>query len=214
MGVKEKIERVTETLSLLEIESFRKAVKDAVHAKISPDVILLEGMTSGMEIIGEKYEGGEYFLTELVLAGHMMKEGVEMLKPLMSRENKKKVGKVLIGTVQGDLHDIGKNLVAHMFEGSGFDVYDLGVDVSSEKFIEKVKEVEPDILALSALLTTTMPKMSDVIQVLKKEGLRDKVKVLVGGRPLTQEYAEEIGADGYARGAIEAEKKGKELLKI
>jgi len=214
MERKEKIERVAETLSLLEVEAFEKAVKDAVDAKISPDVIILDGMRRGMEIIGEKYESGVYFLTELVLAGHMMKEGVKMLKPLLKRGEGKKVGKVLIGTVQGDLHDIGKNLVSHMFEGSGFDVYDLGVDVSSEKFIEKVKEVEPDIVALSALLTTTMPKMRDVIQGLKKSGLRDKVKVLVGGRPLTQEYAEKIGADGYASDAIEAVKKGEELLKI
>jgi 5-methyltetrahydrofolate--homocysteine methyltransferase len=156
-----------------------------------------------MEVVGEKYERNEYFLAELIMAGETMKEGMKTLEPHLKAGELKRVGKVVIGTVRGDLHDIGKNIVATLLSAAGFDVIDLGVDVPPEKFVEAVKENSPDIVGMSALLTTTMVEMEDIIKELKKAGLRDKVKVIIGGAPITREYAEKIGADAAARDAVE-----------
>ena len=207
-----KLERVAEKLSDLNDEGFKRAVREALDAGIPANQLIFEGMSKGMEIIGEKYETGEYFLMDLVVAGQLMKEEVMKLESLLLSNKKEIRRKVVIGTVQGDLHDIGKSLVASMLIGIGFQVYDLGIDVPPEKFVDKVKEVNADLLALSSLLTVTAPAIGKVIQALEKAGLRNQVKILVGGRAVTQEYAKEIHADGYAANAIDAASKARKLM--
>ena len=166
----------------------------------------------GLEIVGKKYEAKEYFLIELIMAGETMKTGMEIIAPHLKSDDLKKTGTVVIGTVEGDLHDIGKNIVSTLLFSSGFEVHDLGVDVPADKFIEKVKETEADVLALSALLTTTMLEMGNIIEKLRTEGIREQVKVILGGAPLSEEYAEEIGADAFASGAITGVETIKKLI--
>jgi 5-methyltetrahydrofolate--homocysteine methyltransferase len=166
--------------------------------------ILQKGLIAAMEIIGPKFKTGEVFIPEVLLSSRAMNEGLRVLEPYLSEDQKKKAGKVLIGTVKGDLHDIGKNLVAMMLRGVGFEVMDLGINVPAEEFVRKVKEQIPDILGLSALLTTTMPEMKKIIQALSAGGLRSKVKIMVGGAPVNQRFAREIGADGYGHDAAAA----------
>lgn len=156
-----------------------------------------------MEIVGQKYEAKEYFLTELLGAGQVMNEGMEELRPHLEAAKVKHIGKVVLGTVEGDLHDIGKNTVKMLFTATGFGVYDVGVDVSPTKFVEKVKETDAGIVGMSAMLTVTMPAMKAVIEELRKSGLRQKVKVIIGGSPVTDEFAKEIGADYAANDAAE-----------
>ena len=158
-------------------------------------------MIPAMDEVGQRFECEEYFVPELLLAARAMKGSLELLRPLLAAKGAQPTGRVVIGTVKGDLHDIGKNLVASMLEGGGFEVTDLGADVSPEKFIDAVKTANADIVCLSALLTVTMPSMRTTIDALKKAGLRDKVKILVGGAPVTQKFAEEIGADGFGENA-------------
>ena len=165
--------------------------------------VVSEGMAKGMEVVGGNYEKGEYFLADLIVAGEAMKEGTKILEPHLKAGEAKASGRVVIGTVKGDMHDIGKGVVATMLSGAGFQVIDLGVDVPPEKFVEAVKKETPDIVGMSALLTTTMIEMENVIKALKEAGVRDKVKVIVGGAPVSHEYAEKIGADAYAREAVE-----------
>jgi corrinoid protein of di/trimethylamine methyltransferase len=157
-----------------------------------------------MDEVGSRFECNEYFVPELLIAARAMKTALELLTPKLAEAGAKSAGRVVIGTVQGDLHDIGKNLVASMLEGGGFEVIDLGVDVPAEQFVEAAKEQEGTILALSALLTTTMTMMKNVIEALEAAGVRDKTKVIVGGAPITQQYADEIGADGYSDNASAA----------
>ncbi len=218
MSSKEEIlEKIKNLLVNIEIDKVEEAVKEALKAGIPPLEIIEKGLAPAMRIIGDKFEKGEYFLAELVAAGETFKEILnKYLKPeLMKRgETTKKLGKVVIGTVRGDLHDIGKNIVATMLESAGFEVYDLGVDVPPEEFVKKAKEVNADIVAMSALLTTTMMEMKNVIEELKKAGIRDKVKVIVGGAPITEEFAREIGADAYGEDAVKAVKICKQLLGI
>ncbi|MEM2744609.1 MAG: corrinoid protein, partial [Nitrososphaerota archaeon] len=173
------------------------------------------GLSKGLKEVGLLYEKGEYYIPHLMIAAEIFKENIEKLKPFLStKETKSKtLGKVLIGTVKGDLHDLGKNLVAIMLSINGFEVIDLGKDVPTELFIEKIKEHNPDVLGLSALMSTTMYEQKNIIKALEDSGLRSKVKVIVGGAPVTKEWAEEIGADGYAENAIEAVKIVKNLLK-
>jgi 5-methyltetrahydrofolate--homocysteine methyltransferase len=166
--------------------------------------ILQRGMLTAMEVISERFKNGEVFIPEVLLSARAMNEAVSVLGPLLSAAQLGAKGKVLIGTVKGDLHDIGKNLVVIMLRGVGFEVKDLGIDVPALTFVKRVEESNPDILALSALLTTTMPQMKTVIDGLKQKGLRDKVKVIVGGAPLNQKFARDIGADGYAPDGAEA----------
>jgi 5-methyltetrahydrofolate--homocysteine methyltransferase len=154
--------------------------------------------------VGQLFEDGEYFVPEMLICARAMQAGMTVLKPAMVEENLSSAGKVVAGTVKGDLHDIGKNLVCMMLEGAAFEIYDLGSDVSPDAFVEKIKETDADVVAMSALLTTTMPNMIATIEALKEAGLRDGVKVMVGGAPLTTKYAEEIGADGYAPDASRA----------
>ncbi len=214
MSERELLDRIKQLLAEIEIDKVKEAVHEALKAGIPPLKIIEEGLAEGMRIVGERFERGEYFLAELVAAGETFKEILEELRPqlLASGEVGRKLGKVVIGTVRGDLHDIGKNIVAIMLESAGFEVYDLGVDVPPEEFVKKAKEVDADIVAMSALLTTTMIEMRNVIEELKKAGIRDRVKVIVGGAPVTEEYAREIGADGYAEDAVKAVEVCKRLV--
>lgn len=207
-----KIQEISEKLVIGKSEEVRELVKRALDEKLDVEVILREGLIAGMNVVGEKFKKNEMYIPEVILAARCMKSSMEMLKPILAVKNVKGLGTIVIGTVRGDLHDIGKNLVTMMLEGAGFEVVDLGVDVPEERFLEMVKERQPNILGLSALLTTTLPAMKEVIKTLEGSGLRDKVKVMVGGAPVTEEFAARIGADGYARDAGSAVDKAKELL--
>jgi len=188
----------------------RELTEQALAQGIAPGKVIKEGFVPGMEVVGEKFRTNEFYVPEVLIAARAMKAGLAIVKPLLSdAEVRESLGKVVIGTVKGDLHDIGKNLVAMMLEGAGFEIVDLGVDVSPEKFVAAVQEHNPNFVCLSALLTTTMVSMRDTIQALKEKGLRDQVRVLVGGAPVTENFAAEIGADGYApdsTGAVELAK--------
>ncbi|MFQ6081513.1 MAG: B12-binding domain-containing protein, partial [Candidatus Bathyarchaeia archaeon] len=198
------LEKLVWSIADLHSDEAKKLVKEAIAEGTPAGLIITEGLMKGSEIIGERYEKKEYFLPELVMAGEIMKGIMEILRPRLVVEKTRTKGRVVIGTVHGDLHDIGKNLVTSALIGAGFEVYDLGTDVPAKKFIEKVDEVRADILAMSALLTITMPYMKAVIDELKRAGLRDKVKVIIGGRPVTEEFARAIGADAYGKDAFEA----------
>ena len=174
--------------------------------------ILHEGLLPGMAVVGQRFEDGEFFIPEMLLAARALNAGLDLLRPFLEASNVKPVAKVVIGTVKGDLHDIGKNLVAVMLRGAGFEVIDAGVDVTPEKFISLAKEAEAEIIGLSALLTTTMTGMKDVIAAIENEGLKDQVKVIIGGAPVTDEYAKKIGADGFARNASAAVAVAKSLV--
>jgi 5-methyltetrahydrofolate--homocysteine methyltransferase len=187
-------------------------VKNALAASVDPGVILNEGLIAGMAEVGRLFEEGEYFVPEMLISARAMKSAMAILKPLLTSEQVGSAGKVAVGTVKGDLHDIGKNLVSLMLEGAGFQVVDLGSDVSSDKFIEAVKVHSVDIVAMSALLTTTMVNMKTVISALEEAGLRGKVKVMIGGAPVTEAYARQIGADGYAPDASRAVAVARTLL--
>jgi len=200
-----------------DIDGAIKAAKDALEVGVDPIKAVEEGLTKGIKIVGDRFGAGEVFLTELMVAAEAMKRAMAVLEPAIRERGekaKKPLGKVVIGTVEGDIHDIGKNLVSVMLSVEGFEVIDLGVDVPTEKFVAKVKEVKPDILAMSALLTTTMTKMEEVIKALEKENLRGKVKVMVGGAPVSEEWAKKIGADGYGADAMEAVVTARSLLKL
>ncbi len=190
------------------VELVQKALED----KIEPMEIVNKGLLPPMDVIGERFEREEIFLPELVISAQAMKAGMDILRPILTEAGEKPMAKIVIGTVEGDMHDIGKNLVGMILQGAGFEVIDLGTDVHSEKFIQALKENDVHLLGLSALLTTTMIEMKTVIDALVKEGMREKVKVIIGGAPTSQEFASEIGADGYAPDAISAKDKIKELL--
>lgn len=187
-------------------------VQAALDAGIAAPVILNEGMIAAMAEVGRLFEEGEYFVPEMLISARAMQAGLALLKPYLMESDIQSSGKVVIGTVKGDLHDIGKNLVAMMLEGAGFEVVDLGTDVSPEKYVEVTRETNAQIVAMSALLTTTMPSMIATIQALEGAGLRNQVKVMVGGAPITQDYADSIGADGFAPDASRAVSIAKTLL--
>jgi 5-methyltetrahydrofolate--homocysteine methyltransferase len=187
-------------------------VQEALDSGATAQQILDEGLLKGMSILGVKFKNNEVFVPEVLIAARALNRGTELLKPRLVEEGVEPIGRVVIGTVKGDLHDIGKNLVKMMLEGAGFAVIDLGVDVSEEKFIEAVKEHKPQILALSALLTTTMNNQQTVIEALKAADLRDKVKVMVGGAPVTQSFCDLIGADAYAPDAASAAEVAKSFV--
>ncbi|HEY65132.1 MAG TPA: cobalamin-binding protein [Caldilineae bacterium] len=191
----------------------KELTEKALEAGVSPGTILQEGLIPGMAEVGRRFEAREYYVPELLIAARAMHAALDVLRPLLTEsEEVQPLGRVVIGTVRGDLHDIGKNLVTMMLEGSGFEVKDLGIDVAPEKFVEAIKEGNYDILAMSALLTTTMPSMKATIDALTEAGLRDKVKIMIGGAPITQEYADQIGADGYGEDANQAVRVAKQLL--
>jgi 5-methyltetrahydrofolate--homocysteine methyltransferase len=195
-----------------DMSNTQELVKKALVEKMPPEQILKEGLISAMEEVGRRFECGEFYVPEMLISSRAMKSGLALLRPHLIAANVEAVGKIVIGTVQGDLHDIGKNLVGMMLEGAGFEVVDLGTDVSPEKYVAAVKEHRPDIIACSALITTTMPRMENVIYSLKQAGLRDQVKVMIGGAPVTDKYAADIGADGYAPDAASAATRAKALL--
>jgi len=186
-------------------------VKDAL-AQSSPESVLEEGLMKGMEVVGKRFRDCEMFIPEVLRSADCMKRAMEVLRPLLVQSGGGKVGTVVIGTVRGDLHDIGKNLVAMMLEGSGYEVVDLGVDVDPEKFVSAVREHKPELLGMSALLTTTMPCMKETIDALKEAGLKDSVRVIVGGAPVNTEFAQEIGSDGYSPNAGAAMELARSLL--
>jgi 5-methyltetrahydrofolate--homocysteine methyltransferase len=197
-----------------EIDSVKRLVQKAVDHGIAPMEILESGLRTAMEEVGRKFECLEIFLPEMMRAADAMAAGVETLQPhLGSGEGEATKGRILLGTVEGDVHDIGKNIVGIMLEGSGFEVVDLGYDVSVLAFAEKVMEIKPDIVGMSALMTGTMVHMPRLIDALQERDCRDQVKVIVGGAPVLPEWAEEIGADGYGENAVEAVKLAKELTK-
>ena len=193
-------------------ESVTALIQKALSLKIPAEKILNNGLVSGMDRIGKKFKNNEVFIPEVLVSARAMKAGTEILKPFLVQAKAKSKGKVVMGTVKGDLHDIGKNLVSMMLEGAGFEVIDLGPDVAKEKFLEVIEKEKPDILGMSALLTTTMIYMKEVIKALEEANLKSKIKVIIGGAPITQAYAEAIKADGYAPDAASAVDLANDLL--
>ena len=187
--------------------------QQALAEGVDPLKLVNEYMVPAMDEVGRRFEANEYFVPELLISARAMKAALELIRPLLTARGDQPLGRVAIGTVKGDLHDIGKNLVGSLLEGGGFEVIDLGVNVTPEKFIATVNEKKANIIAMSALLTTTMPAMKTTIDALKQAGVRDKVKVLIGGAPITQKYAEEIGADGYSENAVGAVALAKKAVK-
>jgi corrinoid protein of di/trimethylamine methyltransferase len=204
-------------LSLVEgqLDIIEELVQAALDSNIEPMVIINQGLMIGMQVVGKRFQEGEYFLPHVMIAAEAMKKAMMVLEPLLLATNQAiHAGTVVIGTVQGDIHEIGKNLVATMLSANGFKVVDLGVDVAIDKFIYKAEEVKADVIGLSALLTTTMTVQRDCIEALRQKGLRDKIKILVGGAPVNAEWARSIGADGYAEDAMAAVRLVKSLIKI
>lgn len=191
-------------------ELTQKAITDGLH----PKKILDDGLIAGMSVVGEKFREHEIFLPDVLLAAKAMYAGLNLLKPLMIKEDIKTIGKVVIGTVQGDLHDIGKNLVAIMLRGAGFEVIDLGNDVSPQKFVAAAEQEKADVIGMSALLTTTMPAMKSVVDLTKERQLYGKVKIVVGGAPLSNDYAKEIGADAYCFDGMNAVETVKRFVEV
>ncbi len=209
------MEGLLEELYTAILEGQRDVAKEMVELSMQEGLDpadVLDAMVKAMGEVGRLFEEGEYFVPEMLIAARAMKTGMEILKPRLVDADIQPVGKIIAGTVKGDLHDIGKNLVCMMLEGAGFQVVDLGTDVSPEAFVAAVNEHQPDFMAMSALLTTTMPSMQSTIEALKTAGLRDHVKVLIGGAPINNAYAEKIGADGYAQDASRAVKLAKSLI--
>jgi 5-methyltetrahydrofolate--homocysteine methyltransferase len=189
-----------------------EVVELALAAGADPKELVTGHMIPAMDEVGRRFENGEYFIPELLIAGNAMKGALQLVRPLLAEQGVEPDGRVVIGTVKGDLHDIGKGLVASMLEGGGFEVIDLGVDVSAETFISRTKESGANILALSALLTTTMPAIKDVIDAMRDAGMLEQCKVMIGGAPITQQYADSIGADGYSNNAIGAVSLARQLI--
>jgi 5-methyltetrahydrofolate--homocysteine methyltransferase len=183
-----------------------EGVRAALDGHVSAEAILKQAMMTAMAKVGELFEEGEYFVPELLIAARAMQGGLDILKPLLAAEDVEPIGKVVTGTVKGDLHDIGKNLVGMMMKGAGFEIIDLGSDVSPEQFIAAVKDSGAQVVAMSALLTTTMANMPATIKAFEDAGMRDQVKIMIGGAPVTQEFADKIGADGFAPDASQAAK--------
>lgn len=208
------LEKLSKSVMDGDIDTVKSLVRELLKNGANPLEIVDKGLAKGIRTVGERYGKGEIFLTELLMGAEAMKVGMEIINPEIKKQKKelKKVGSIIIGTVAGDIHDLGKNIVAALFSAHGFDVADLGVDVPDQKFIDKVKEIKPDILGLSALMTSTIPKQRELINLLKSSGLRDKVKVMIGGAAVNEDYARDIGADGYAENANDAVVKAKTLV--
>ena len=192
-------------------EKVTEITKSLIDEGKDPLEIINKGLIGGMSVVGARFKNDEMFVPEVLMSAKTMGLGMELVKPLIADQGIPTAGKVLLGTVQGDLHDIGKNLVGMMLESAGFSVIDLGIDIKPDKFAAAIKEENPDILAMSALLTTTMMHMKDTIDLLKEQGVRDSIKVIIGGAPISQEFADEIGADGFAPDAASATDLCKEL---
>ena len=190
----------------------RDGVNDGLEQGLEPERMLYDALIPSSEEVGARFERGDYFVPEMLIAARAMQGALDILRPLLAETGAKPVGRFLMGTVKGDVHDIGKNLCNIMLEGAGFTVVDLGVNVAPEKFVEEIERVEPDVVGFSAFLTTTMPMFKANINALEKAGIRDEVIVMVGGAPVTQEYADAVGADGYAADASTAVRLAKDLI--
>lgn len=206
------IEEISELLQKGKVKNVKALVQQAVDEGYDPRVILNDGLLSGMSVVGGRFKREEIFVPDVLISARAMNVGLAILEPLLVEVGNESVGKVVLGTVKGDLHDIGKNLVAMMFKGAGFEVVDLGVDVTAETFVEKAEEVGADVIGMSALLSTTMGNMKETIELLKEKGLREKYIVMIGGAPITQEFADEIGADYYTPDAASAAETAKKCV--
>ena len=212
--MEEHIDRIKEAVVNGNRKNIEGFVKQAIKDKIEFNAIINNALIAAMDIVGQKFSDGEMFVPEMMISAIAMKMGLQLIKPLMVEGEGEKKGTILIATVRGDMHDIGKNLVAMMFEGAGFNVVDMGVDVREEKILQHVKDDNPDVLALSCLLTTTTPQMKSVIEALISEGCRDNVKVIIGGAPVDQAFANKIGADGYGQDASEAVQLARRFISV
>jgi 5-methyltetrahydrofolate--homocysteine methyltransferase len=208
----ELLGKMAESLIAGKIDEVVNLTNEALDGGAAPADILDQGLLAGMDVVGQRFKAEEMFIPEVLRCAKCMHGAMEILRPLLAETGAESIGTLIIGTVKGDLHDIGKNLVGMMFEGAGFNVVDLGIDKEPQVFVDAVKEHKAKLIGMSALLTTTMPKMGETINAIKEAGIRDQVKILVGGAPITSSFAEEIGADGYASNAASAVEKGKELL--
>jgi len=208
----EKLDALKESVIEREVKKTAGLTQKALDKGLSPEEILTQALIPALRVVGEQYERGEIFIPEMLLAARAVKGAMEILKPRLAESGVESKGRVVIGTVKGDLHDIGMNLVAMMLEGAGFEVHNLGIDVSVSQFVEAAKEDDADIVGMSALLTTTLVYMPQVIKALEENRLRDRVKAIIGGAPVTQKYADKIGADGYAQDAASAVKLVERLI--
>ncbi|MEM2875916.1 MAG: corrinoid protein [Candidatus Bathyarchaeia archaeon] len=209
---REVLDKLSKSMVDLDMESVKEEVKKALERRIPPQIIIKEGLGKGMEEVGEKFASHEYFLSDLIVAGVIMQEAMKILEPYLEAGVMVPTGKVVIATVEGDLHDIGKNIVVSMLKSAGFTVVDLGVDVPAEKIIKKSEEVNADIVALSALLSVVVPFLEKTVKAVKESPIGSRVKVLVGGRCVDEDLAKRIGADAYAHDAWEGVAKAKELM--
>lgn len=207
------VQKIYDAILQGDAETAKEQVEAALADEQDPNVVLNDGMIAAMSEVGRQFEAGEYFVPEMLISARAMQASMAILKPFLQQSDVNSSGKVVIGTVHGDLHDIGKNLVALMLEGAGYEIIDLGTNVPAEEFVNAVQNEQPDILALSALLTTTMPSMKMTLEYLTKAGLRDHVKVLIGGAPVTLDYARLVGADGFAPDASRAVSIAKSLVR-
>jgi methylmalonyl-CoA mutase cobalamin-binding domain/chain len=198
-------------LEMADVEALKQAITDHLAAGVDPQAVV-DALRQTLEAVGAKYEAGEFFLSELIMAGYLASEVAALLKPHLQTGQQPARGTVVMGTVRGDIHDIGKNIVIMMLDAAGFEVLDLGVDVATERFVEAVQTVHPDVLGISALLTSTMDRVPEILAALQASGLRDRVKVIVGGRPITPAYVAAIGADGYAEDAVKVIRLVKDLV--
>jgi len=208
----EILSRLAEDLRLGEDDAVREGTKSALDAGLSAAVVLRDGLLAGMAVVGEQFGRREIFLPDVLLAARAMQAGMEVLRPHLARDGAPSAGRVVLGTVQGDLHDIGKNLVGILLRGAGFDVIDLGTDVPAARFVDAAVEARADVVGLSALLTTTMPRMGEVVSLVRERGLSGQLKVVVGGAPVTRDFAEEVGADGWGFDAESAVTRVRELV--
>ena len=204
--------KMAESLIAGKVDEVSSLTKEALEGSLSPQDILEQGLLAGMDVVGQRFKANEMFIPEVLRCAKCMHGAMEILRPLLVESGVKTAGTLVIGTVKGDLHDIGKNLVGMMFEGAGFKVIDLGIDQEPQAFVDALKDHKAELFGMSALLTTTMPKMGETINAIKEAGIRDHVKIMIGGAPVTAEFAKEIGADAYASNAASAVDTGKELL--
>ena len=211
-NMQELFEKMAKELIAGKEDEVRKLTQEAIDGGASARDVLDNGLLAGMDVVGKRFKDGDMFIPEVLLCARTMHAGMDILKPLLSEGDQNGTGTVVIGTVEGDLHDIGKNLVAMMLQGAGFKVIDLGTNITPQQFVDAVKEHAPQIVGMSALLTTTMPKMEETIEAFKEAGVRDQVKIMAGGAPVTQDFIDKIGADAYGANAAAASEKAKALL--
>jgi 5-methyltetrahydrofolate--homocysteine methyltransferase len=206
------IAKIKEIVILGKLREIEKAVQKAIEDEVDVNVLLNEGLISAMDVVGNRFSEGEIFVPEMLASAKTMQTALALLKPFLVDGAYESRGVVVLATVKGDIHDIGKNLGGMMLEGAGFQVIDLGMNLTAEELIERVEEIKPEVVGLSALLTTTMPEMQNVIKVFQERGIREQVKIVIGGAPISQKFADEIGADGYGKDAAEAVRLVNELV--